>query len=68
MFVAVNCCGFPDTLIESEFFGYEAGAFTGATNAKPGRFKMADGGTLFRKIIKLGTELPDYDGRSVKND
>jgi len=46
-FVAVNCGGFPDTLIESELFGYEAGAFTGATKAKPGRFALAKGGTLF---------------------
>ncbi|MBW2048717.1 MAG: sigma 54-interacting transcriptional regulator, partial [Deltaproteobacteria bacterium] len=45
-FVAVNCGGFPETLIESELFGYEAGAFTGAAKAKPGRFKLAEGGTL----------------------
>ncbi|OEU44551.1 MAG: Fis family transcriptional regulator [Desulfobacterales bacterium S7086C20] len=46
-FIAVNCGGFPETLIESELFGYEAGAFTGATKAKPGRFGLAEGGTLF---------------------
>jgi PAS domain S-box-containing protein len=46
-FIAVNCGGFPETLIESELFGYEAGAFTGAQKAKPGRFKLAEGGTLF---------------------
>jgi len=46
-FVAVNCGGFPDTLIESELFGYEAGAFTGASKPKPGRFALAQGGTLF---------------------
>ncbi len=46
-FVAINCGGFPETLIESELFGYEAGAFTGATKAKPGRFALAEGGTLF---------------------
>jgi len=46
-FIAVNCGGFPETLIESELFGYEAGAFTGAVKAKPGRFKLAEGGTLF---------------------
>ena len=46
-FVAINCGGFPETLIESELFGYEAGAFTGATKSKPGRFALADGGTLF---------------------
>ena len=46
-FVVINCGGFPETLIESELFGYEAGAFTGATKAKPGRFALAEGGTLF---------------------
>ncbi len=46
-FVAINCGGFPETLIESELFGYEAGAFTGATKSKPGRFALAEGGTLF---------------------
>jgi two-component system nitrogen regulation response regulator NtrX len=46
-FVAVNCAALPDELIESELFGYEKGAFTGATKAKPGRFELADGGTLF---------------------
>jgi PAS domain S-box-containing protein len=46
-FVAVNCGALPDTLLESELFGYKAGAFTGATRDKPGRFQMAQGGTLF---------------------
>jgi PAS domain S-box-containing protein len=46
-FVAVNCAALPDTLLESELFGYKAGAFTGATKNKPGRFSLADGGTLF---------------------
>lgn len=46
-FVAINCSAFPETLFDSELFGYERGAFTGATHAKPGRFEMADGGTLF---------------------
>jgi PAS domain S-box-containing protein len=46
-FITINCGGFPDTLIESELFGYEAGAFTGAIKAKPGRFTLAEGGTLF---------------------
>jgi PAS domain S-box-containing protein len=46
-FVAVNCGALPDTLLESELFGYKAGAFTGATKDKPGRFARAKGGTLF---------------------
>ena len=46
-FVAVNCAALPDNLIESELFGYEKGAFTGAVKSKPGRFEMAAGGTLF---------------------
>ncbi len=46
-FVAVNCAALPDTLLESELFGYMAGAFTDARKDKPGRFETADGGTLF---------------------
>jgi two-component system response regulator AtoC len=44
---AVNCAALPDTLFESELFGYEKGAFTGATERKPGRLELADEGTLF---------------------
>ena len=46
-FIKVNCAALPETLIESELFGYEKGAFTGATTRKKGRFELADGGTLF---------------------
>jgi len=46
-FIVVNCAAVPEGLIESEFFGHEKGAFTGATLAKPGRFELADRGTLF---------------------
>lgn len=46
-FVAVNCGALPDSLLESELFGYKAGAFTDAQKDKPGRFAMADGGTIF---------------------
>lgn len=46
-FVAVNCGALPDTLLESELFGYKKGAFTGASADKPGRFAIAQGGTLF---------------------
>lgn len=46
-FQAVNCAALPDTLFESEIFGYEKGAFTGANDRKPGRLEMANNGTLF---------------------
>jgi two-component system NtrC family response regulator len=46
-FVAINCAAIPDTLLESELFGYERGAFTGAAKTTPGRIETADGGTLF---------------------
>ncbi|MCD4831669.1 MAG: sigma 54-interacting transcriptional regulator [Anaerohalosphaeraceae bacterium] len=46
-FIAVNCGALPDTLLESELFGYKAGAFTDARKDKPGRFALAEGGTIF---------------------
>lgn len=46
-FIAVNCGALPETLLESELFGHERGAFTGATSQRKGRFELADGGTLF---------------------
>jgi DNA-binding NtrC family response regulator len=54
-FVVVNCAALPENLIESEVFGHEKGAFTGATHQKPGRAELADGGTLF--LDEIG-ELP----------
>jgi transcriptional regulator with PAS, ATPase and Fis domain len=54
-FVAVNCAAIPETLIESEFFGHEKGAFSGATEQKKGRFELADKGTLLLDEI---SELP----------
>jgi PAS domain S-box-containing protein len=46
-FIAINCGALPDNLLESELFGYKAGAFTDARRDKPGRFALADGGTIF---------------------
>jgi transcriptional regulator with GAF, ATPase, and Fis domain len=54
-FIKVNCPAIPATLIESEFFGHERGAFTGATRKRDGRFALADGGTIF--LDEIG-ELP----------
>jgi Nif-specific regulatory protein len=50
-FIAVNCAAIPETLLEAELFGYERGAYTGATQRKPGRFELAAGGTLFLNEI-----------------
>ncbi len=52
-FVAINCAAIPDTLIESELFGVEKGAFTGATQSRQGRFERASGGTLFLDEIGI---------------
>jgi two-component system response regulator AtoC len=55
-FVKVTCAGIPETLLESELFGYEKGAFTGATSRKPGRVEIAEGGTLF--LDEIGDVSP----------
>jgi DNA-binding NtrC family response regulator len=54
-FIAINCAAIPETLLEAELFGYERGAFTGATQRKPGKFELANRGTLF--LDEIG-ELP----------
>jgi transcriptional regulator with GAF, ATPase, and Fis domain len=54
-FVAINCAALPETLVDSELFGHEKGAFTGADKQKPGRFEQAAGGTLFLDEV---AELP----------
>lgn len=55
-FISVHCGAIPDTLIESELFGHEKGSFTGAERKKPGRFEMAEGGTIF--LDEIGTVSP----------
>ena len=55
MFLKVNCAAMPADLLESELFGYEQGAFTGATKSKPGKFELCDGGTIF--LDEIG-EMP----------
>ena len=56
-FISVNCAALPPTLVLSELFGHEKGAFTGATERRLGRFEMADGGTIF--LDEMGELLPD---------
>ena len=55
-FVPINCAAIPETLLESELFGYEKGAFTGAEQRKPGKFERANGGTLF--LDEIGEMSP----------
>ncbi len=63
-FVAVNCAALPDTLLESELFGHKAGAFTDARKDKPGRFAMADGGTIF--LDEIGDISPAMQVRLLR--
>ena len=63
-FVAVNCGALPDTLLESELFGYKAGAFTGARKDKPGRFALAQGGTVL--LDEIGDISPAMQVRLLR--
>lgn len=63
-FIAVNCGALPDTLLESEFFGYKAGAFTGANRDKLGRFALAKGGTIF--LDEIGDVSPALQVRLLR--
>lgn len=63
-FVAVNCGALPDNLLESELFGYKAGAFTDARRDKPGRFALAEGGTLF--LDEIGDISPAMQVRLLR--
>src|SRR5262245_60914301 len=63
-FIAVNCSGLTDTLLESELFGHTKGAFTGATNDRPGLFEAADGGTLF--LDELASTSPAFQASLLR--
>ncbi len=63
-FVDLNCAAVPQTLLESELFGYERGAFTGAGNEKPGLVEVADGGTLF--LDEVGEMIPEIQSKFLR--
>ena len=63
-FVAINCAALPDSLIESELFGHEKGAFTGAVARRTGKFELADGGTLF--LDEIGDMAPATQAKVLR--
>jgi two-component system response regulator AtoC len=63
-FIKVNCAALPDNLLESEFFGYEKGAFTGAYRPKPGKFELAHGGTIF--LDEIGDIRPSLQTKLLQ--
>nr|WP_242521765.1 nif-specific transcriptional activator NifA [Motiliproteus sp. SC1-56] len=63
-FIKLNCAALPDNLIESELFGHEKGAFTGATHQHKGRFEQADGGTLF--LDEIGEISPTFQAKLLR--
>ncbi len=63
-FVPINCGAIPKELLESELFGYEKGAFTGANRTKPGRFELANGGTVF--LDEIGDMSPDLQVKVLR--
>jgi transcriptional regulator with GAF, ATPase, and Fis domain len=63
-FTAVNCAALPDQLLESELFGYERGAFTGATQSRPGQIELASGGTLF--LDEIGEMSPTAQAKLLR--
>ena len=63
-FVAVNCAALPENLLESELFGYEKGSFTGAAVSKPGKFELADGGTLL--LDEIGEMAPILQAKLLR--
>jgi transcriptional regulator with GAF, ATPase, and Fis domain len=63
-FISINCGAIPENLLESELFGHVKGAFTGATSSKPGKFELADGGTVF--LDEIGDMSPDLQVKVLK--